>query len=321
MRRITPRTRRRALQFAPLVVIAALVGIAVGEAVGGGDRKPRPRDRLAGSVAIAGTVALLGMTESAARTFERRHPGVRVTVGASGDQNAIDSFCAGEVDIAEVARPFRPAERRDCKSAGIRYVRIGFAREGIAQVVSEKNTFARCLKLDQVRSIWRADSPARSWADVDPAFPALEVKPVGWKPDSPPYTLMSAALFGPIDPMTRDDFEIGADAGGIVQAVSASPAAVGFLSLADLHASTWVRAISIDGGHGCVPPTAVTVGDGRYPALSRPLDLNVNTKALRRPEVRRFIGDYLRAGRAIRSAAGVVGVPGSHRLHGKFTRP
>src|SRR3954447_24523472 len=83
MRRITPRTRRRALQFAPLVVIAALVGIAVGEAVGGGDRKPRPRDRLAGSVAIDGTVALLGMTESAARTFERRHPGVRVTVGAS----------------------------------------------------------------------------------------------------------------------------------------------------------------------------------------------------------------------------------------------
>src|SRR3954451_1245164 len=173
MRRITPRTRRRALQLAPLVVVATLVGIAVGEAVGGGDRKSRPRDRLTGSVSIDGTVALLGMTESAARSFEGRHPGVRVTVGASGDQNAIDSFCAGEVDIAEVARPLRRAERRDCKAAGTRYVPIAFAREGIALVVSEKNTFARCLTVDQVRSIWRAENPARSWPDVDPAFPAV----------------------------------------------------------------------------------------------------------------------------------------------------
>jgi phosphate transport system substrate-binding protein len=321
MRRITPRTRRTALQLAPLVVVATLVGIAAGEAGGGGDRKPRSVDKLTGSVSIDGTVALLGMTESAARAFERRHPGVRVTVGASGDQNAIDSFCAGEVDIAEVARPFRQAERRDCKSAGIWYMPIGFAREGIALVVSDKNTFARCLTLDQVRSIWRVENPARSWADVDPAFPALELEPIGWKPDSPPYTLMAAALFGPIAPLTRDDFEIASNAAGIVQSVGASPVAVGFLPLGDLVGATGVRAVSIEGGHGCVAPTAATVGDGRYPALSRPLDLDVNTKSLRRPEVRRFIGDYLRAGRAIRSAAGVVGVPGSHRLHGKFTRP
>jgi phosphate transport system substrate-binding protein len=321
MRRITPRTRRKALQLAPLVVVAMLVGVAVGEAVGRGDRKPRPRDRLTGSVSIDGTVALLGMTESGARGFERRHPGVRVTVGASGDQNAIDSFCAGEVDIAEVARPFRRSERRDCGTAGIRYVPIAFGREGIVLVVSEKNTFARCLTLDQVRSIWRAENPARSWADVDPAFPAAELEPVGWKPDSPPYALMAAALFGPIDPLTRDDFEIGADAAGIVQAVSASPGAIGFLSLGDLHGSRGVRAMSINGGHGCVTATTATVRDGRYPALSRPLDLDVSTESLRRPEVRRFIADYLRAGPAIRSAAGVVGVPGSHRLHGKFTRP
>jgi phosphate transport system substrate-binding protein len=244
-----------------------------------------------------------------------------VAVGASGDANAIDSFCAGEVDVAEVARRFRRAERRDCKSADIRYVPIGFAREGIALVVSQKNTFTRCLTLDQVRSIWRADDPARSWADVDSTFPELELEPVGWKPDSPPYALMAAALFGPIDPLTRDDFEIGADAGGIEQAVSGSPGAVGFLPLGDLHGSTGVRALSIDGGHGCVLPTMATVRDGRYPALSRPLDLDVNAKALRRPEVRRFIADYLRAGPAIRSAAGGVGAPGSHRLHGKFTRP
>jgi phosphate transport system substrate-binding protein len=321
MRRIPPRTRRRALQFAPLVVVATLVGIAVGEAGGGADRTPRSRDKLTGAVSLDGSVALLGMSESAARRFDARHPGVRVTVGASGDQNAIDSFCAGEVDIAEVARPFRRVERRDCGSAGIRYVPIEFAREGIALVVSERNSFARCLTLDQVRSIWRAANPARSWADVDPAFPALEVEPVGSKPDGPPYTLFAAALFGPVAPLTRDDFEIATDTAGIARAVTASPAAIGFVPLGELDGVSGVRTLSVDGGRGCVAPTAPTVRDGRYPALSRPLDLNINSASLRRPEVHRFIGDYLRAGRAIRSAAGVVGVPGSHRVHQKFTRP
>jgi len=69
-RPISPRTRRRALQLAPLVVVATLVGIAASETGGNGDRKGRDRDRLNGSVAIDGTAALLQRTQAAAQRFQ-----------------------------------------------------------------------------------------------------------------------------------------------------------------------------------------------------------------------------------------------------------
>ncbi|MGA8217395.1 MAG: substrate-binding domain-containing protein [Solirubrobacterales bacterium] len=285
--------------------MATLVGIAASDSGGSGDRRGRGRDKLTGVVAIDGTAALFERTEAAARGFQRRHPGVRVTVGASGDQTAIDSFCAGEVDIAEVARRLKPAERHECKSAGVRYAPVEFGREGIAMVVSERNIFVRCLTLDQARSIWRPDSAVRSWADVDPAFPALALEPVGWKPDSPPYTLLAQGLLGPADPRTRVDYEVAPDAAAVQTAVSSSTGKLGYLPLRELDRAAGTRSLALDGGRGCVTPSAASVRDGRYPALSRPFDLEVNRASLRRPAVRRFLGGYV----------------GSHRLHRMFTRP
>jgi phosphate transport system substrate-binding protein len=303
-RQISPHTRRRALQLAPLFVVAALVGVAASETGGNGDRKGRGRDKLNGSVAIDGTIALLQRTQVAARRFESRHRGVRVTVGASGDGNAIDSFCAGEVDIAEVARRLKPAERRQCKSSGTRYARVEVGREGIALVVSERNRFVSCLTVDQARSIWRADTPIRSWADVDPSFPAIPMEPVGWKPDSPPYTLLAQGLLGSADRQTRVDYEIAGDASEVAGAVGPSAGALGYLPVSELVLADGVRPLRLDGGQGCVRPTASTVRDASYPALSRPLDLNVNRASLARPEVRGFLRAY----------------PASQRIHEKFTR-
>jgi phosphate transport system substrate-binding protein len=303
-RPISPRTRRRALQLAPLVVVAALVGIAAGETGGNGDRKSRGRDKLNGAVAVDGTIALLERTQIAARRFHSRHPDVRVTVGASGDRNAIDSFCAGELDIAEVARRLKPAERRQCGSAGIRYAPIEIGRQGIALVVSERNRFASCLTVDQARSIWRAEAPVRSWAELAPALPAIPIEPVGWKPDSPPYTLLAQGLLGSAAPQTRVDYAIAADPAAVASAVSRSAGAIGYLPAGELALAGGVRPLGLDGGRGCVRPSTSTVRDGRYAALSRPLDLIVSRASLARAEVRRFLREY----------------PASQRIHGKFTR-
>jgi phosphate transport system substrate-binding protein len=302
-------------------VVATLVGIAASDTGGSGDRRGRGRDKLSGTVAIDGTVALLETSERAASAFELRHPGVRVTVGASGDLNAIDSFCAGEVDIAEVARRFKPRDRRQCRAGGVRYVPIHFAREGIALVVSDRNRFATCLTLDQIRSIWRPDSPVRSWAEVGPNFPDVELRPIGWKPDSPPHTLFAEGLFGPVNPLTRDDYEITPDATGLERVLRPSAGGLGYMPLGELNQGAGVRPLELGGRRGCVMPTMSTVRDGRYPALSRPLDLNVNRVSLRRPEVQRFVSEYLRAARKLRAAAGVAAARGSQRLYRKFTRP
>src|SRR5262245_111593 len=118
MRRLSPRARRILLQLAPVIVIGTLVGIAASDSGGNGDGPARKRDGLSGSVTLDGAAAVHGLVQSAAGRFEDRHSGVRVTVGASGDESAIAIFCAGEVDIAAVARRLSRAERRACRSSG-----------------------------------------------------------------------------------------------------------------------------------------------------------------------------------------------------------
>ncbi len=303
----------------PVIVVATLVGIAASESGGRGEGRLRKKDGLSGTVAIDGAAASRGLIDVAARRFERHNPAVRVTAGASGDESAIAIFCAGEVDIAAVARGFDRDERRACRSSGTRYLPVEVAREGIALVVSEQNGFASCLSVDQARAIWRRVDPVTSWAEIDPRFPDAELEPVGWKPDSPPYTLLAEGLFGPVDPLTRNDYEVAGDAADLGTTVAASPNAVGYLPVGQIKGAA-VRPLALDAGRGCVMPTVASVRDGSYPSLSRPLYLDVLAESLRRPEARHFIRDFLRRTPSIGRADGVIPVPTSHRVYVKFTR-
>ncbi len=320
MPRTSSRALRALLQLAPVIVVAALVGIAASESGGSGEGRSRKKDGLTGTVAIDGAAALRGMIDGAAQRFERHNPGVRVTAGASGDESAIAIFCAGEVDIAAVARRLDRAERRACRSFGTRYLPIEVGREGIALVVSERNGFASCLSTEDARAIWRRADPVRSWAEIDPRFPDAQLETVGWKPDSPTYTLLAEGLFGPVEPLTRNDYEVAGDTAALGTAVAASPNAVGYLPVRQIKRGAGVRPLALDAGHGCVTPTAGSIRDGSYPALSRPLYLDVRTESLRRPELRRFVREYLQRPPPVGKADGVIPVSPSHRIYRKFTR-
>jgi phosphate transport system substrate-binding protein len=303
-----------------MLVVAAFVGIAAGEIGGSGEGRTRQRDRLSGSVAIDGSPSLRNLLDRAAAQFERRHPDVRITVGASGDERAIDLFCAGEVDLASVARRLDRAERRDCRSSGTRYQSAEVARAPIAVVVSNRNTFVSCLRIDQLRAIWRRTAPATNWSESDPRLPAVSLDPVGWRPDAPPAMLLAEALFGPVDPLLRDDYRVAADADELLRTVAASPGSVGFLPVTQLKRGSGVRAVPVDAGSGCVAPSVAAVRNGSYRPLSRPLGIDLRTDVLKRPEVRRFVGDFLARPPALTAADGAVPVKISPRVYRKFTR-
>ena len=246
------------------------------------------------------------MIDGAAQRFERRNPAVRVTVGASGDESAIAIFCAGEVDIAAVARRLDRAERRACRSSGTGYLPIEVAREGIALVVSERNGFASCLSVEEARAIWRRADPVTSWAEIDPRFPDAELEPVGWKPDSPP---VHAARRGPVRPGRSADQERlrGGRRRSRARREGRRLARRGRIpAVGELERGAGVRPLAVDAGRGCVTPTVDSVRDGSYPVLSRPLYLDVRADSLRRPELRRFVREYLQGPPPIGTADGVT---------------
>ena len=65
-----------------------------------------------------------------------------------------------------------------------------------------------------------------------------------------------------------------------------SPSALGFVGFAFAEeAGDAVKEIQVDGGSGCVSPSAETIADGSYP-LSRSLYIYVSSEAAARPRSR-----------------------------------
>jgi phosphate transport system substrate-binding protein len=54
-----------------------------------------------------------------------------------------------------------------------------------------------------------------------------------------------------------------------------------------------LRAVAVDGGDGCVEPTAETIEDGTYTPLARPLFIYPSTESLAEEHVQAFVEFYL----------------------------
>ena len=78
-----------------------------------------------------------------------------------------------------------------------------------------------------------------------------------------------------------------------VKGVQGDPGAIGYFGFSYLEENAGsVKALEIDGGKGCVAPSAEAVQDGSYVPLSRPLYIYVSKSAAARPEVKAFVDYY-----------------------------
>jgi len=96
------------------------------------------------------------------------------------------------------------------------------------------------------------------------------------------------------DPATRPDYQASANDNVIIEGIAGSDTSLGWVGYAFFLANQdAVKAVEIDGGGGCVAPTAATIADGSYP-LARPLYIYINRrKAQEKPEVTGFVDFYL----------------------------
>jgi phosphate transport system substrate-binding protein len=228
----------------------------------------------------------------AAERFGAVNPGVSVSVGVAGTGGGFERFCAGETDLSDASRPIKKEEAAACRTAGVAYSELTVANDGIAVVVNRRATWVSCLTVPQLAKIWGAGSRVHSWRDLDPSFPDVAMRLYGPGTDSGTFDFFTAAVNGEED-VSRTDYSASEDDNVTVQGVSGDRGGLGYfgLSYAEENASR-LKLLAVDGGHGCVRPTAATVQRGRYAPLSRPLFVYVKHRSLRRPEVRAFL-DFL----------------------------
>ena len=125
-------------------------------------------------IKIDGSSTVYPITEAVAEEFQKSKKGsIKVTVGISGTGGGFKKFCRGETDISDASRPILKKEMEACAQAGIKYIELPVAYEGITVVVNPQNTWAKSITVAELKKIWEPSAQATitKWNQVNPAWP------------------------------------------------------------------------------------------------------------------------------------------------------
>lgn len=290
----------RVLKFAGVTVAIAASSLVLsacgGQNQSSGGTGEGSTSALSGAVSVDGSSTVAPLTEAAASLYREEESGVNVSVATSGTGGGFKKFCAGETDISDASRPIKDEEKADCEANGIEFTELVVANDGLSVVVSPDNDWAKCLTVDQLKTMWGPESEGKvtNWNQIDPSFPDQELTLYGAGTDSGTFDYFTEAINGE-EGASRTDYSPSEDDNITVQGVKGDKGAVGYFGLSYVEENPdSVKAVEIDGGGGCVAPSSETVQDGTYKPLGRPLFIYVNHASYKdKPQVRSFVDFYV----------------------------
>ena len=97
-------------------------------------------------IKIDGSSTVYPITEAVAEEYQIATK-VKVTVGISGTGGGFKKFCRGETDVQNASRPILKKEMDACKEAGIQYIELPVAYDGLTVVVNKSNDFVNNNKM------------------------------------------------------------------------------------------------------------------------------------------------------------------------------
>ena len=259
------------------------------------------------TIQIDGSSTVFPISEAIAEGFQQQTQGrIRVAVGESGSSAGLRKFCRGEIEIADSSRPIRSSEMATCAAAGIQYVEIPVAFDGITVVVHPSNPI-RSMTVAQLRQIWAPGSRVNNFNQV--GGPNLAMQLYGPGSASGTFEYFTEAVNGTAR-SSRTDYTSSEDDNVLVQGVANNPGGLAYFGLAYYEENqSRLHAVAIDNGNGPVTPSQATVRNGTYAPLSRPIFIYVNAASLRRPQVQQFVQYYINNAATVSERVGYVALP------------
>lgn len=282
------------MQRKVLLIVAALILIVSTAVFAGGQKESaggetEKSQELSGTIKIAGSSTVYPVCIAVAEEFNRIHPKVEIPIQSTGSGGGFKNFfIPGKTDINNASRGIKDSEMADAKANGITPLEFQVGIDGLTIVVHKDNPVDN-MTVEQLAHIWRPENPARKWSDVDPSWPDLEFELYGPTAASGTFDYFTEEVVGE-EKASRSDYQGTEQDNTIIQAVSGSPAAMGYLGMAYyLENKDKVKAIRVNG----VAPSIETAKSGEYSPLARPLFMYVSKDSLKRPEVAAFVRFYL----------------------------
>ncbi|MDE2844925.1 MAG: PstS family phosphate ABC transporter substrate-binding protein [Chloroflexota bacterium] len=270
---------------------------------------------LTGDIEIDGSSTVFPITEAVAEEYGYLTEGnVRVTVGVSGTGGGFKKFCNGEIQISDASRPIKASEVQLCADAGIEYIEIPVAIDGLTVIVNRDNTWVQCMTVEELNTMWapEAEDVVTRWEQVRSGWPADEMEMYAPGVDSGTFDYFTEIIGGESG-ASRGDFTASEDDNLIIQGVSGGKNGVGYLGYAYYQENAGkLKAVEVDGGGGCVAPTEANINDGTYAPLSRPLFIYVRKDAAQTPHIAEFVRYFLGSeGQGLAAEVGYVPYPQS----------
>jgi phosphate transport system substrate-binding protein len=267
------------------------------------------------TVLVSGSSTVEPISSLVAEDFAAQSEGFDYEVDGPGTGDGFALFCEGQTDISDASRPISEEEIAACEENSIPWVELKVAVDGISVLTSAANDVVSCLSFGDLYALLGPESQGfDTWSAADELaaelgdefgtsnapFPdaALEVTAPG--EESGTYDSFLEIVFGDIaeareqEEVARPDYTASADDNVIIEGIAGADGSLGWVGFAfyEENAGT-VKALEVDGGDGCVAPTAETIASNEYP-ISRDLFIYVNTdRAGANPAVAEFVDYYL----------------------------
>jgi phosphate transport system substrate-binding protein len=268
-----------------------------------------------GPIFVTGSSTVEPISSGVAEAFKAATPGFEFTVEGPGTGDGFQKFCAGEADIADASRAIKDEEATTCQGAGIDYVELKVAIDGISVLSSVNNTAVTCLSFADLYALIGPESTGfANWTDAralaaelgsSTVFPDGELAVTGPGEESGTFdSFVELALAGIAgergqDATTRPDYTASANDNAIIEGIAGTDTSLGWVGFAfaeENKDTVHEIQVSKEPNGTCVAPETETIASGDYP-LSRNLYIYVNkAQAMENPNVAAYVDYYLADG-------------------------
>jgi len=290
-----------------LVLVAVLALVAA--ACGGGDSTTQTSAQGGeggGEVTVTGSSTVEPISARVAEKFNQDNPDVAISVDGPGTGDGFEIFCSGGADITDASRPIKEEEIQACEDAGIEFIELKVAIDGLSVVTSTQNDQVECLSYADLYALLGPESVGfDNWSDAqdlatelgsDTEFPDAPLVVTAPGEESGTYDSFVELAFGDIaeergqEEEARPDYQSSPNDNVIIEGISGTETSLGWVGYAFVAGNEGaIKPLPVDGGDGCVEPTEESISSGEFP-LARPLFIYVDAA---KAESKQAVADYV----------------------------
>jgi phosphate transport system substrate-binding protein len=248
---------------------------------------------------IKGSDTTLPLSQKEAESYMKANPSASVIVTGGGSGVGISALLSGTTEIAQSSRKIKFDEKQKLQEAGKTVKEVIIAQDALSVVVHPSNKVGK-LTREQLEGIFTGK--IKNWKEV--GGEDLKIVPYSRETSSGTYEFFKESV------LKNKNYVNGIMSmpatGSIIQSISQTKGAIGYVGLAYLNKSVKAIHVSYDGGKTYTEPSVANAKNKTYPIV-RPLYYYYEVKS--EAKVKPFI-DYILSpkGQKIVSEVGFITV-------------